>query len=179
MDQFTTEFAGLERTFRFRTGEFFDVEEASGAPIGTLYKRLATSDFYAGDVQHVLRIGLVGGGMAASEADRLVRSQMDVKPLFALAGIAQDVILAAMTGIPEAPAKDGDGEDRPFDKGSFFASLIKLGVTPDQLRAMRYADFIALVRAANSDKTEPPSENEFLEMVRDWEDGQAQGGGAQ
>jgi len=43
------------------------------------------------------------------------------------------------------------------------------GIGPDVVRSMRYADFVNLVRSLGSDKVQPPTEEEYNEMIRRYE----------
>lgn len=172
MDVLILDFAGAERGFRLRLGEFIDLEEACGTGMGVLYQRFATTSYFASDVMNVLLRGLVGGGMKAADAKPLVEKQMNSKPLMELAAVATDVILQAMSGIQPDDATPVGDLDQTIDKGALFHSFAQVGLSPDQVREMRYADFVALIRAAGGKDVQPPSEDEFADMLRDWEDRQ-------
>ena len=169
MDVLVADFAGAEREFRLRTGEYIDLQEACGASVGVIFQRLAASTFYAQDIKNVLTYGLVGGGMKVSKAKRLVDEQMNARPLMVLAGLASDVFIQAMTGItPDETSAPVDVEQL-IDKGALFHSLIQVGIEPQKVREMAYADFVAMMRAAGGKNVQPPSEDEFAEMLREWE----------
>lgn len=116
--------------------------------------------------------GLIGAGERPVEARRLVASQ-DHCPLMRLAGLASDIMIAAMTGIQPDDLSRDDKPDAQFDVGAIFHSLAQVGIPPEQVRAMRYADFVNLMRAATGKSVQPPSEEEFDEMIRNWEARQA------
>lgn len=169
------EFAGVSRAFDLPLGELFDVEAACDAAIGVLYRRFATTSYSVRDVLHVLRLGLVGGGMDPVEAERLVKEQMGLKPIAPLGTLAADLILQVMTGPEVTGDGTGDGKTtdvhKKFDVGKILVSLVKVGLSPDQIRSMAYADFCAIVRAsqADGDRIDPPSEEHYFARVAEWE----------
>lgn len=175
MQPMITQFAGVDRAFALNLGELFDLEAACDVSVGVLYRRFATTAYSVRDVMHVLRLGLIGGGMDAVDAEKMVKEQIGLKPLAVLATVATDLILHVMTG-PEVTG-DGDGSGKTsdihkkFDVGKILLLLVKVGLSPDQIRAMSYADFCALMRAsqADGDKIDPPSEEHYFAMVAEWE----------
>lgn len=172
MDAITADFAGADRTLRLRFGDIIDVEQACGKiGIAALYQRFGTTTYFANDVRQVLKYGLIGGGMPAKEAADLVDAQIEAKPLAQLGALAMDVILACMTGIDHSDFGKTKDPEEPFDFGKVLHSLLQVGLSPEQVREMRYADFVALNRAAGG-KVEPPSEDEFHEMMARWKERQ-------
>jgi len=163
------DFAGAPRTFHLRLGELVDLEQACGqVGCGVIFQRFATTSFKAMDVLHVLRLGLIGGGMPAQEAEALVRDQMDARPLMVNSALAEEIVLAMMVGVPPVAPGAGKAADQPYDFGQILHSFVQLGLSPDAVRAMRYADFCAMVQAAGGETVAPPSEEEFAEMIRDF-----------
>jgi hypothetical protein len=79
-----------ENKFRFAIGQFRELQErinqrrvAIGAPLVgpmTLLASLRSNDAWPDDVRDVLRIGLVGGGMAIKEVNRKLSHHFDNKP---------------------------------------------------------------------------------------------------
>lgn len=160
------DFAGELRVFMFLTGDFIDVEESTGAAIGTLYKRIATHDYYVSDVVNILVRGLVGGGMSPDKARALVRRQIDHKPLETIYAIASDVFLEALTGLPQNEGENVDAQDDSvMAVGSLFRSMAQLGIPPQDVRDMRLDDLMKTLMAGKPDKTAPPSEAEFDELI--------------
>lgn len=168
------EFAGQARVFDLRLGELIDVEEACGkVGIGTLFKRFATSDFYASDVRAILTYGLKGGGMSLAEASMLVDAQMRVKPMMELSSLATDVMVKTMTGVEPDELSAPREDNETFDKGALFHGFVQAGISPQQVREMSYSDFVAIMRKAGGKDVQPPSENEFNDMIQRWKDRQA------
>lgn len=174
MPEIVLRFAGRDRSFHLRLGEMADVEQACGSVgIGAIFQRLATSEFFAMDIRHVLTFGLVGGGMTRTDAEKLVRDQMDAKPLFQLAATAQDVLVAAMTGVAPTAQTEGGDPREPLDLGKLFHALLQVGLSPAQVREMQYRDLIALTSAAGGSDLQPPSEEEVADMIRRFDEREA------
>lgn len=166
MSEVILEWGGDQRCFRLTFGNLLDLEEACGkVGVGEIYLRLGQHRYFARDVYHTIRQGLIGGGMKPTEADRLMQDRFDTVPMATRVELAMEILLAVMSGVEVDQTKpDGDPKE-PHDPGSIFASFIKIGVTPDQIRAMDYADFVNMTRAAGGSRAQPPSEEEFEEMV--------------
>lgn len=162
----TLEYAGEERPFRLLLGNILDIETACGkVGIGAIYKRVAMHDYRIRDIHSVVLQGLIGGGMKETEARALVDERFDLVPIQQHVNIALAVLVDAMAGDDEPGEASGDPEN-PIDAGAVFNSLIKVGVTPAQVRDMRLDDFRALLRAAGrTDADAAPSEEEFEAML--------------
>lgn len=169
MDTYVAELAGAERSLRLRLGEFLNIEDQLKIGMGAVYQRFGLTTYFASDVRVVLEQALIGGGMSAAEAKKLILRELDLRPLGALAAIATDVIIQAMTGIQSDELSEPSDPDVPIDKGQIFHSFIQLGVTPQMVREMAYADFVAIMRKAGGKDVQPPSEGEFEEMRKAWE----------
>ncbi|MFQ6553394.1 gene transfer agent family protein [Aestuariibius insulae] len=161
------EWAGAERTFALPLGCILDLEEACGkVGFGEIYLRMGSHRYFARDVYHTIHQGLIGGGIAASEAKRLLDERFDLTPIGVHVQIALEILITAMSGVEAKSEGSGEeGTPEPLDKGKIFAALIKIGLTPDQVRAMRYDDYVALCRAAGGAKVEPPSEEAYEAML--------------
>lgn len=160
------EWAGAERPFNLRFGDVLDLEEACGkVGIGAIYLRLGRSEYYAKDVYETILRGLIGGGMAPSEARRLMVDRFDHVPLVQSVELALDILISMMAGIgPDETRGKGDPAE-PHDVGTILSSFIKIGIAPEHIRAMTYADFVNMARAMGGKDVQPPSEDEFLDML--------------
>ncbi len=167
MVEVTSEWAGKERLFRLAFGDVLDLEQACESGIGPIYARLISGQFKLGDIWHTLRLGLIGGGMEALRAKALLVDQFDRRPYVDHAALAAEIILALMTGVePVAETTSTDGSaPLKFSEVSQMCTVFNL--SPLDLRAMRYADVINLMRgySASGRKSEPPSEAEFEAML--------------
>lgn len=161
------DYAGAERDFRLGFGDLLDLEEACGkVPVGTIYKRLHAWDFRAQEVYHVVRLGLVGGGLAAAEAKRIVDERFNTLPLETHVRLAVEILLDMMEGAP-APREDArKPEPKTFDRGLLYRQFAQLGLGPRDVDAMTVAQALHLFEAAaRSDADLAPSEEEFEAML--------------
>lgn len=65
-------------------------------------KRFLEQVYSVSDIENVISLGLIGGGMAADEAFQLVKEHVTGKPLAANALIASEAISALFVGAAEA-----------------------------------------------------------------------------
>lgn len=166
MDFLYREWGGVEQKFCLDLGLVMDLEQACGnSGIGAIYLRLASHQHFARDVYQVLRMGLIGGGMPRDEVDRLLKLRFSEVPLADSLAIAVDIVAALNEGVDEKRASGGGDGAVPMDLGKIFAGFVQVGIGPDQVRQMRYADFVNLTRAIGGDVA-PPSEEEFDDMIR-------------
>ncbi|WP_084398274.1 gene transfer agent family protein [Henriciella aquimarina] len=78
----TLEFADADYLFRLPLKRIAELEERCSAPIGTLWKRVClTGDYKGNDLIETVRLGLIGGGMDAQEARKLIERYCDQWPL--------------------------------------------------------------------------------------------------
>ena len=165
------EFAGAERVFRLRLGEIMDIEEACGKRgLGAIYLRLCRHDWSIVELRHVLRIPLAAGGLEAGEANRLVDERISGGQLVKLHGLALDLLISVMESVePEEDAPKGD-PGRTMDAGQIFAGFARMGISPEEVRAIRYADFVLMARAMGGPDVKPPTEAEFNAMLARYEE---------
>lgn len=167
------DFAGAERRFRLGYGEICDIEDGLGkVAIATVYKRMGTFDWSIRDVYHVLKRALVGGGMSLTEADRLVKQQIDDGRLGELMALAYDILLEAVEGAPEGKGGGSGAEPTPFDRGMVYKSFAEVGIPPQDVDAMDFGKALALFEAMRRDgRVGPPTPDEFAEMRARYESG--------
>ncbi|WP_171054198.1 gene transfer agent family protein [Arenibacterium halophilum] len=166
MAEILAEWGGAQRRLALTFGNLLDIEEACGkVGIGEIYVRLGAHRYYARDVYHVIRQGLIGGGLKPTEADRLLQDRFSAMPMVRNVEIALELLIAVMAGIDaDEDATPGD-PSKPFDAGVIFASFVKMGIPTQAVRDMELADFVRLCRGLSSEGTKPPSEAEFEEMI--------------
>lgn len=160
------DFAGAVRTFRLGFGEIMDIETACGdTPIGTIYKRLGSFDWRIADVFHVIKRALVGGGMTAMEAERLVKARVDFGELGGLVTLALDILLETIEGAPKGKSADPDRAPVPFDRGMIYKQFAEVGIPPQDVDQMDFAKVLMLFEAmGRNGKAAPPTPEEFREM---------------
>jgi hypothetical protein len=166
MAEILAEWGGEQRRLALTFGNLMDIEEACGkVGIGEIYTRLGSHRYFARDVYHVIRQGLIGGGLKGAEADRLMQDRFSATPMVTNVEIAMELLITVMAGIDaDEDAKPGD-PSKPFDVGGIFAAFVKMGIPTQAVRDMELADFVRLCRGLSSDGTKAPTEAEFEEMI--------------
>jgi hypothetical protein len=166
MPEVIKQWAGEDRPFNLPFGKLMDLEEACGkVGFGEIYLRLGRHTYFARDIYHTIRLGLIGGGMSSVEAERLMKDRFDAAPMAERVELALDILLSVMEGIKPDETKPAGDPAEPYDVGPLLASFAKLGVAPSALREMSYQDFIHMCRAFGGEKVQPPTEAEFEEML--------------
>lgn len=114
----TLEFAGEDHTFRLAIGPWRKVQEACDAGPAELLARLSPAFAAAKqgvpfdqivalgmlgrwrieDVRQPILQGLIGGGMDAQQAARLVRDWVDERPFLENVAVAYQVVMASVVG---------------------------------------------------------------------------------
>lgn len=98
------DFGDDEHAFRLRIGELRELQELCDAGPPVVFARLGSAAYRVEDVRETLRLGLIGGGMPATEAMRLARRYVDEVPAWAAnASLAYIVLGAALFGPEEEP----------------------------------------------------------------------------
>lgn len=97
-----------EHRFRLRIREMLEVEAKCAAGIYTVFRRLASGDWYVSDVREVVRLGLIGAGMAPPDAIRLIKSYVDERPIGESVQVALLILNKTLTP-PEAVSKKNGG----------------------------------------------------------------------
>ena len=173
MADVSLEWAGKDRLFRLDFGGVLDLEEACGKEaIGAIFLRISSGKFYASDIWHTIRLALIGGGENKIEAKRLMEKHFDRTPYTENASIAGEILIALMTGIEETDA-GGDGADPEPIRFSEVSQICRtFNMSPHDLRALTYADFVNMVKGFNASqgpRLDPPTEEEFEEILAKYE----------
>ena len=157
---------GVERTFALNFGLVCDLEEACGkVGVGAIYVALATHQHHARYVWHTVRLGLIGGGMTPAEAEQLLRLRFDEVAWADSTALAIDLLVAINEGVEEDRLASQGEPSEPLALGSILANFAQAGIPPQIVRDMRYSDFVNLIRSLGGDRVQPPSEDEYLDMV--------------
>lgn len=112
-----------QHTFRLAIGQLRDLEEKTKVGPFELFEKLRTNRWRVDDLAHVIRVGLIGGGMPTPQAVDLVTRHIDEWPLVESALVAQAVMLAALVGSQDDPA----GKEAAAGAGSAGASPASTG----------------------------------------------------
>jgi len=104
------EFGGDERDFCLRWGELIELQESRDAGPAWILSKFGANTWQIQDVSEILRLGLIGGGMVAMQARKLVRAYVEERPFdlggdTGLAILAVRVLAAGLHGSPDEPEK--------------------------------------------------------------------------
>lgn len=109
----TIPWAGGEHPFRLGIGELRAIEQASEAGVSVVLLRLIGQQWKVDDVYAPIRLGLIGGGMPAEEASRLMERVTGTNSLYELAITAAAVLKRfIMWETADAPGELDAGADR-------------------------------------------------------------------
>lgn len=168
------EWAGRERKFRLSYGDVLALEDACGKlGIGAIYMRVTTVQFSAQQIYETIRLALIGGGMDALDAKQLLRTHFDERPYMENMALAADILIELMTGIE--PSK-GEASEADITAPQKFSEAVQIcqvfHMSPQDLKAMDYADFVNMIRgynAASGKQVEMISEAEFMDLRAKYE----------
>lgn len=102
-------------TYKFRLGyrELMELQEKADAGPAWILQRLMSPNaenrgWRVEDIANVIRLGLIGGGMAPTEAVKLVRRYVEGRPMMESVFPAQNILAAALVGAPDEEKKSAD-----------------------------------------------------------------------
>lgn len=101
----TTSFDWGDSTYTFRLGlkEVRELQEKTGIGPLALFNRIKSENWLIDDLRETIRIGLIGGGMKADEALKLIRRYFDDFPKVDQKEPAMKIIGAFLIGDPVDP----------------------------------------------------------------------------
>lgn len=97
-------FGDAEHEFELTDAVIEELERLTGTGIGTLFLRLVASQFHIGDLTAIIRLGLIGGGMAPKRAQELVSTYAVNAPFAQVFPLALDILTARWAGAEEVAA---------------------------------------------------------------------------
>lgn len=175
MDVIVREFAGKEREFRLSFGGVMDLEQALDDRIGSIFIRLSGGVFGVKDVYHTIRLALIGGNknIRHSDVKSLMQDHFEARPLMEYASLAGEILCAVMIGIETDDAETDQADTPQRYKFSEVVQICRVfNMSPQELRDLRYADFVNLVRGFNAsgeDQVEHLTEEEFMDILQRYE----------
>jgi hypothetical protein len=100
-----------EHRFRLPIGQLVELEEKCGAGLPDIFLRLQLGKWKVNEPREILRLGLVGGGMAPADAEMVMRRYFDPpeRPKAESIPVAFAVLGVALQGVPDEPL----GKDEP------------------------------------------------------------------
>ncbi|KAF0136859.1 MAG: hypothetical protein FD152_836 [Xanthobacteraceae bacterium] len=102
-------FGDRECTFRLSPAMIRELERVTRQGIGGFIQRLFAYEFHHDHMVAVIRLALVGGGMAHEEADRLVRNYATELPIQNVYPLASEILRALWEG-PKPASPDTEDE---------------------------------------------------------------------
>lgn len=102
-----------EHRWRLRIRDLREIESTLDLGIYQLHERIARQQWRVRDLETIVRLALIGGGMEAPAATRMIAAEMDRWPLLETAAACQAVVLLALTG----PQRQHTGQDQD-DEGA-------------------------------------------------------------
>lgn len=91
-------FGDKEHTFHLTDDMILELERITGAGVGSLFLRLVASQFHLGDLTAIIRLGLIGGGMAPQRALDLIQTYAVNAPLDQTFPLALEILTARYAG---------------------------------------------------------------------------------
>jgi hypothetical protein len=99
-------------TFSFRLAwwQLVELQEKTGCGPYVVFGRLNTGQWRMEDITHVIRLGLIGGGMDPASALQKVRTYVEDRPPLENVLMAQAILSAGLHGAPEENVGEIEGE---------------------------------------------------------------------
>ena len=94
---------GGTHSFRLAIGEWVKLQEKCDCGPPELLARLMEKRWRIDDLREPIRLGLIGGGLAPVEANRLVADWVDARPFAENVPLARAIVLASLVGAPGEP----------------------------------------------------------------------------
>ncbi|MGE3643251.1 MAG: gene transfer agent family protein [Beijerinckiaceae bacterium] len=114
-------FGEKTRVLRIQPEHIFELEHVCGGGIGSLCKRIFASEFSLADIQHTVRLALIGGGESPARAQELVNAYVTARPLSESYPIAVTILERLWFGKRETlpaedePQADDLADDEPIE----------------------------------------------------------------
>lgn len=118
------DWVGGAHTFALPIGQLRKLQQTTDAGPHELLIRMAQGNWRVDDLVEVIRLGLIGGGMTASEAGPLVLRLFEQHPLIDFREVAYRVIGAAVMGVEDDPVGESEGATMPPENGSSATSTV-------------------------------------------------------
>ena len=87
--------------FRLAWAQLAELQEKTNAGPYVVLQRVASGAWRVEDLSNIIRLGLIGGGMAPADALKKVRTYVEERPPLENVLTAQSVLMAALMGAPE------------------------------------------------------------------------------
>ncbi len=108
---------GGEHEFALDIGSLRALQKHCDAGPQQILNRIAVGNWRVDDLYQTIRLGLIGGGMAQAEANRLTDATFQAHKLRQLRPTAQAILVDALIGDPDDPVGEVEGETAPPENG--------------------------------------------------------------
>lgn len=161
-------FAGERRNFCLRMAEMVDLERlCGGVGFGEIYVLNSQGRYKIKWLSHIVRLALIGGGMSPADAQILTDDHLQNLPVMERWHLASKILLDEIEGVePSKRGQNGDASE-PLDMGAVLAAMAKQGVGPSEVLNLTYRHFVAMMQAFGGDDLEAPSEDSYMEMLKE------------
>lgn len=88
----TAFFGDGQHSFALTDPMIAELERLTGIGIGALYLRLVAAQFHVSDLVEIIRLGLIGGGLAPDAAMRLTDTYARNRPMAETFPLAHDIL---------------------------------------------------------------------------------------
>lgn len=122
MCKITLLWEGGEHTFALHLKELRALQDATDAGPEELLQRMSAGRWRVDDLFNTIRLGLIGGGMSATEAGPLVTRMFETHPLSLFKEPAYKIVAAALVGVEGDPVGEQEGATTPPKNGNSAAS---------------------------------------------------------
>jgi hypothetical protein len=107
------EFGDGEHSFALPIGQLRELQDKTGRGPLALLRKIQSGEWFVDDLREVIRLGLIGGGSKAPDANKLVARYFDGGGHIEHYPLAVNILAAALTApegakIPKAPATGTD-----------------------------------------------------------------------
>lgn len=103
-----------DHVFRLGLGQLRELQRKAECGPFVLFQRFVDRSCKIDDVRETIRLGLIGGGLAAEAALQLVKDYFDGRPLMPHCAAAMSILGAALVGAPDDPVDEpGRGDSAP------------------------------------------------------------------
>lgn len=117
-------FGDAEHVFALTAPMIAELEAVTGAGIGAIARRLENREFKLLDVQSVIRLALIGGGLDPETAARLVQNYIPARPLVEAHLLAVAVMQALWFGVEDADDNPVIAEESTGPDYSVLAGIV-------------------------------------------------------
>lgn len=101
-------FGDGERDFALPAKMILELEEKTDTGFGDLWRKISSNSFRLIEITETIRLALIGGGTQPVDADRLVRTYVDLDgtSLVEAVVLASDILTDRYTGAPKEGTAD-------------------------------------------------------------------------